>query len=151
MNAIAAAVVARMQADTDPGGLNAADGSGALGGFHRGKAPEGATFPRIHFQFLTALPSYVTVGEAFRKIFVQLTVYSIDPPNGGEEGMATASRLNERTQALFTDPADMTITGHDLLFCRPQRELPSGTERDDDNQRDIYSEGCVIEIWTAKV
>ena len=147
MNELAIAIVARMQGDTGPGGLSASDG--ATGGFHRGKAPSDATYPRVHFKPLTGLPKYVTVGEAYRKAFIQFTTFAADPVNGGESGQSIASRLNKRIQALFTD-AEFTIAGHELIYCRPERELPSDTSFDE-TRGDIYSEGCVIEIWTAKV
>ena len=147
MNELAIALVATMTGDTIAGGLNATDG--ATGGFHRDKAPEGTTYPRVIFQFLTGLPQYVTVGEAYRKNFVKLTSYAKDPVNGGESGPSIASRLNHRTQTLFTD-AEFSITGHELIYCRPERELPSDTTQDAANGEDVYSEGCVIEIWTAE-
>jgi hypothetical protein len=142
-----------MTADNGAGGLSASDG--ASGGFHRGKAPEtqeteGTKYPRIVFQFLTGLPNYVTTGEAFRKNFVQFMTFAVDPINGGESGVSIASRLNKRVQTRFTDAA-LVIPGHELIYCRPQRELSSDSEYDADHQRDIYSEGCIIEIWTAKV
>lgn len=146
MNEIATAMVAKMQADTDPGGLSASDG--VLGGFHRGKAPEGTIYPRIVFKSLIGLPQYVTVGEAFRKTFVQFNIYATDPVNGGEAGVETASRLNKRVQAIFTDP-DLALAGLELIHCRIERELPSNTETDAATGSDVFSEGCVIEVWTG--
>lgn len=146
MNELAIAIVAHMTADTDPGGLSASDG--ATGGFHRGKAPSEATYPRVHFQPLTGLPKYVTTGEAYRKNFIQFTAFAVDPVNGGESGPSIASRLSKRIQSRFTD-ADFAITGHDLIYCRPERELPSD-QTFDETRGDVYSEGCVIEIWTAE-
>lgn len=155
MNELAIALVSEMQADTAPGGLNA--GNGATGGFHRGRPPEmkdsdavsdGPKYPRITFEFLTGLPKYVTTGEAFRKHLIKFTSYAVDGlTNGGESGPGIASRLNKRVQDLFTDN-DLSITGHDLLYCRPERELPADQETE--RNREIYSEACVIEIWTAR-
>ena len=146
MNELAIALVAFMTADTGAGGLSASDG--ATGGFHRIKAPEGSTYPRIVFQPLTALPSYVTVGDAYKKNFIQFRAHAKDPVNGGESGPSIASRLSKRVQTLFTD-ADFSITGQELVYCRPERELASDTTQDQANGEDVYSEGCVIEIWTA--
>src|SRR5688572_3720930 len=148
INELATALTAAMQGDTIAGGLNASDG--ATGGFHRGKAPQdGATYPRIHFKPLTGFPKYVTVGEAYRKNFIQFTAFAVDVPNASESGAAKAARLSQRIQALFTD-AQLAIAGHELIYCRPERELTSDTEFDS-TRGDVYSEGCVIEIWTAKV
>jgi hypothetical protein len=147
MNELAIAIVARMTADIAAGGLNASDG--ATGGFHRGKAPEGSSYPRIHFKPITGLPQYVMTNEAFRKYFIQFTTFAKDPINSTDSGVAIASRLSKRIQTLFTDAA-FSISGHELIYCRPERELPSATEQDQANGDDIYSEGIVIEIWTAE-
>jgi hypothetical protein len=148
--AIADAIVLRMQNDTGAGGLNASDG--ATGGFHQGKAPEESLYPRVHFKTVTGIPHYVTVGEAYRALFVQFLVYASDPINGGESGSVLSARLNARVQDLFTDPdGALPIAGHELIYCRPERELSSATEFDQAVGRDVFSEGCVIEFWTAEV
>lgn len=145
-------IAARLVDDTAAGGVNEPV-NGATGGFHRNKAPEGSSYPRIHVKVLTGLPTYTMTQEAARKTFVQFTVFAKDPQGlpeeSGEPGGKRASRLNKRLQSLFFD-ADIDEGDPSFIGSRLERELPSSSEQDAANTaQDVYSEGSVIGFWTA--
>ncbi len=143
----------RLNADTGAGGVNEPV-EGAIGGFHRGRAPEGSGFPRIHIKNVTGLPIYTATEEYARRKFVQFTVFAKDPIDVGlpdtssEAGGAKAARLSAKVQSLFLD-ADEDVNDPTFVYSRLDRELASDTEVDTANGFDIYSEGCVLEMWTA--
>jgi hypothetical protein len=144
-------ISAKLAADTGDSGVNEPD-DGATGGFHRNKAPEGSTYPRIHVKLLTGLPTYTMTQEAARAVYVQFTTFAKDPQGlpgeSSEPGAARAARLNKRVQTLFFD-ADKTANDPAFIGSRLERELPSSTEEDEANGQTIYSEGCVLKMWTA--
>ena len=144
MNALDIAITTTLNADTGPGGINNAT-TGATGGFHQLVAPQGATFPRVHFQELldTALYSFQTLTADH--CYYQFTSFAVD---GNEEGVTVAGRLAERARSLLTDPS-MSVTGKTLLYSRFERSLPARAERDDTNDRYIYSKGFTLELWLA--
>lgn len=144
-------IAARLVADTAAGGINEAV-EGAVGGFHRGRAPEGAGYSRVHITKVTGIPIYTATTEYARRVFVQFTVFAKDaqghPGESTEPGGKKAARLASRIVALFVD-ADETVADSAFIFSRLDRELPSNTEVDAANASNIYSEGCVMEMWTA--
>lgn len=141
----------RLEADTASGGMNEAV-EGAVGGFHRGKAPEGTGYCRVHVSRVTGIPVYTATTEYVRKVFVQFTVFAKDPQGlpgeSAEAGGAKAARLARRVVALFADAAE-GIADPAFVYSRLDREMASNTEVDAVNASDIYSEGCVMEMWTA--
>jgi hypothetical protein len=141
----------RMAADTAAGGLNEPV-EGATGGFHRGKAPEGSGYPRIHVKLLTGLPRHTMTAEFARARYVQFTTFAKDPQGhpgeSTETGGAKAARLSNRVQSLFFD-ADVAENDPSFIGSRLDRELQSTTEEDSANGQTIYSEGCVLVMWTA--
>jgi hypothetical protein len=141
----------RLIADVAAGGVSEPT-EGAIGGFHRNIAPEGSGFPRIHVKNVTGLPIYTMTQEYVRRTFVQFTVFAKDPQGhpgeSTEAGGKKAYRLNKRVQSLFFD-ADITVADQAFISSRLDRELPSSTETDTANGQSIYSEGCVIEMWTT--
>lgn len=143
----------RLTDDTEAGGVNEPI-EGAIGGFHRGKAPEGSRFPRVHVSKVTGLPTYTATDEYARRHFIQFTVFAKDPIETGipdesdEPGGEKAARLSRRIQTLFLD-ADEELDDPEFVYSRLDRELFSSTEVDSVGGGDIYSEGCVMEMWTA--
>lgn len=137
---------ARLSADTDPGGVNDPD-DGATGGFHSGKAPQDAGYPRVVVKLVTGLPRHTLTQEGARQKFVQFMVYGTEPMNGGETGTGKVTRLNKRVQFLFNH-TDEEINDPLLLSSMLERELPQDVETDSQG-RDIYSEGCIFEMWTT--
>lgn len=142
----------RLSGDTIAGGVNEPI-EGATGGFHRGKAPEKSTYPRVHVKVTLGLPIHTATKEVTRRNFVQFTTFAKDPQGlpgeSAEPGGAKAARLNKRIQKLFFD-SDEVVNDPAFNFCRLDRELPSDTERDAANGTDVFSEGCVLEMWTSE-
>lgn len=142
-----------MNADTSVGGLNEPV-EGAVGGFHRVKPPEGTPYNRIHIKLVTGLPTHTMTVEYARERFVQFTVFTKDPqglPEGEESvepGGKKALRLSERVQSLFFD-ADIDVNDPNFIGSRLERELSSTFEEDAANGQTIYSEGCILAMWTA--
>lgn len=141
----------RMNADVEEGGLNEPV-EGAVGGFHRNQAPEGTPYNRIHVKLVTGLPTYTITAEYARERFVQFTVFTKDPQGLPEEssepGGKKALRLSERVQSLFFD-ADIAVNDPNFIYSRLERELSSTSEADEANGQTIYSEGCILAMWTA--
>jgi hypothetical protein len=141
----------RMNADTGAGGLNEPV-EGAVGGFHRNQAPEGTPYNRIHVKLVTGLPTYTMTAEYARERFVQFTVFTKDPQGHPDEstepGGKKALRLSERVQSLFFD-ADVLAGDSTFIGSRLERELSSTSEEDEANGQTIYSEGCILAMWTA--
>lgn len=141
----------RLSADTIAGGVNEPV-EGAVGGFHRNKAPEGTVYNRIHVKLVTGLPTYTVTTEYARERFVQFTVFTKDPQGlpgeSTEPGGAKAARLSRRVQTLFFD-ADVAVGDPTFIYSRLERELSSSTEEDAANGQSIYSEGCILAMWTA--
>lgn len=144
-------IATRLAADTAAGGVNEPV-EGAVGGFHRGRAPEGSGYARIHVKNVTGLPIHTATLEAARRNFIQFTTFAKDPQGlpgeSAEPGGKKADRLNKRIQALFFD-ADEVVGDATYIYSRLDRELSSLTEVDAANGQAIYSEGCVLEMWTA--
>lgn len=144
MNALEIAITSFMQADNGSGGLNHTT-TGATGGFHQGTAPQGATYPRLHFQKIQKRPLWSFQNLNARFFYYQFTVFAVD---SNEEGVTTAGRLAERAETLFTDPS-MSVTGHTVQYCRPDVSIPDRFEWDADHSRFIYSKGFYLELWVV--
>lgn len=136
----------RLNADTNPGGVNEPD-NGATAGFHRGRAPEGAGYDRVVIKDVTSLPVRTFAGPIGLRKFVQFMVYTVDPANGGETGTGKCARLVKRIEVLF-EAADAEIADPSLIGSFLDRELALGSEQDSQG-RDIYSAGCIFAFWTA--
>lgn len=141
----------RLSADTGAGGVNEPV-EGAVGGFHRNRAPEGTAYNRIHVKLVTSLPKYTVTAEYARECFVQFTTYTKDPQGlpgeSTEPGGKKASRLSKRVQTLFFD-ADVAVADPTFVYSRLERELSSASEWDEASGQTIYSEGCILAMWTA--
>lgn len=149
MNAIDLALKAFIEADTDPGGMNESE-NGAIGGVHQGVAPQNTAYPRFHFQEIDDIGVYAFSRLVADHLFYALTALAVDDPiNGGREGAFTAGRLIERARTKLTDPAGLVVAGKTLLYCRFQHALAPGFDKDDTQDRYIYSKGMVLEIWLA--
>lgn len=144
MNTLDVAIATTLTADTGTGGVNHVT-TGATGGFHQLVAPQGSTFPRIHFQELIDTPLYSFRNLIADHCYYQFTSFAVD---GNEEGVTVAGRLAERARALLTDPS-MSVTGKTLLYSRFERSLPARAEWDDTSSRHIYSKGFILEVWLA--
>jgi len=140
-------IATQLLQDTGAGGVNNPD-TGATGGFHRNKAPQNATYHRIVITDVTGLPIYTFTQEAARRKFIRFMVYAVDPLNSTETGTQVATRLNKRVQALFFD-LDTTLGDSSLIYSRMEREISSDSEFDKAWNRDVYSEGCIMEFYTA--
>lgn len=138
------ALYAKLTADTGVGGVNHAT-TGATGGFHNGAAPQGAGFPRVHFQELAKTREYTFTTLSHERGYYQISAFAVD---GNSEGVTIAKTLAERIETLLTDPS-MAVTGKSLLCCRPERMDPMFYERDDPNDRFIYSQRLILEVWLA--
>lgn len=137
---------ARLIADTGTDGVNESE-RGATAGFHNGDAPEGTGYDRVIVKHLTGLPRHTFTDEYARRRFVQFMVYTIDPANGGETATAKAARLNRRIQVLFSHKAE-EINDPSLVSSLLESELPLDSTTDSSG-RTIYSEGCIMEMWTV--
>lgn len=147
MNALDEAIVGKMTADDDPGGLNEPD-VGATGGFHQLVAPQGSGYPRIHFQELDDQPLYTTTGIFADNHFYQIVAYAIDHPVYGA-GVDIAGRLAERARTLFSD-ASLTVAGKAIIYCRFRGLVPPAALWDtDSNNQYVYSKGLVLELWST--
>ena len=144
MNALDIAITSLLDGDTVAGGVNNAS-TGATGGFHQLVAPQGATFPRIHFQELLDTGIYSFANLNADSVYYSFIVYAVD---GNEEGVAVAGRLAERARSILTDPS-MSVTGKTLLYSRFDRSLPARAEWDDTGNRFIYSKGFYLQLWLA--
>jgi len=136
----------RLNADTDPGGVNEPE-NGATAGFHNNHAPEGTGYDRVIIKLVTGISRHTMTKEYARRKFVQFMVYTVDPVNGGETGTGKATRLKNRIIELFDHKAE-EINDPSLLSVLLERELAQDTTTDS-NGRDIYSEGVIFEMWTA--
>lgn len=156
MNTIDAAIVAFIEADTDPDGMNEPE-AGAVGGVHQGVAPEKTPFPRYVFQSVDNNPAYAFAGLVADHALYQLTAQAVDDilihentgTQEGREGAFTAGRLIERARTKFTDPDGMVIDGKTLLYCRYQRDTVPQYLKDEGRERYIYSKGMLLELWLA--
>lgn len=149
MNALDAALVAFIEADDDPDGMNEPE-NGAAGGVHQGVAPQGTLYPRFVFSEVDDLPAYSFAGLVADHLLYQLTVQAVDDPvNGGREGVFTAGRLVERARTKFTDPDGLTISGKTIMYCRFQRNTVPQFTKDSTQDRYIYSKGLLLELWLA--
>ncbi len=137
---------ARLTDDVEPGGVNEPE-LGATAGFHNGKAPENTGYDRVVVKHLTGLPRHTFTDEYARRCFIQFMVYTIDPANGGETGTAKATRLNKRIQYLFSHKAE-EINDPSLVSSLLDSELALDST-EDSSGRTIYSEGCIMEMWTV--
>ena len=149
MNTIDAAIKSFIEADTDPGGMNEPE-NGAIGGVHKGVAPQNTAYPRYHFSEIDDDALYSFGGLVADHCFYALTAFAVDDPiGGGREGSFTAGRLAERARSKFTDPNGLTVDGKTLLYCRYRNALAEGFDKDSTQDRYIYSKGMVLELWLA--
>lgn len=149
MIAIDAGIKTFIDADTDVGGMNEPE-LGAIGGVHQGVAPQNTAYPRFHFQEIDDVAAYAFGGLVADHCFYSLTALAVDDPiDGGREGAFTSGRLIERARTTFTDPNGLSVNGKTLLYCRYRNALAPGFDKDETQDRYIYSKGMVLELWLA--
>ena len=131
-----------LDADTIAGGVKTL----ATGGIHQLRAPEKTVEPYVVFQEAGDFPIY-----AFRNtliadhIFYFIKGVAIDLNEGGATIVA---KIADRLKTLLTNPT-LTVSGKTVLSCRFDRSYPPMVERDEVNQRDVYSRGILAEIWVS--
>lgn len=116
------------------------------GGIHNRMAIQGASYPRTVFQRLPFVHGYSFASRQYVHGFYQFKGLAIDPVNTTDEGVTLVAKIVDRLVALLTDPA-ITVSGSTLLYCRPDREIPLMNEWDSMNNRTIYHEGVICELW----
>lgn len=146
MNVLDVGLRAAMTADTGSGKLAALSN----GGIFQLTAPPGAVFNYTVFQRLLRQPEHGFGNtEQAKHFFYQIKHYAIDDVNNtNKTGTEAASLMADRAAVLLTNPS-LSVSGQTVLSCRFDRSIPDGVDRDEANDRFIYSKGGIFEIWLA--
>lgn len=146
MYALDVALLAAMAADTGTGKL----ANLSNGGIFQLAAPPTAIFNYTVFHRLLRLPTY-GMGNSLRAghFFYQIKHYAVDDVNNtNKTGTEAAALMADRAVVLLTNPS-LSVSGQTVLSCRFDRSIPDFAERDEANDRFIYSKGGIFEVWLS--
>jgi len=146
MNALDSALKAAMAADSGSGQLATLSN----GGIFQLVAPPNTAFNYTVFQKLLRQPTY-GFGNSSRAghFFYQIKHFSVDGANNTtKSGQEAAGLMADRAVVLLTNPS-LSVSGQTVISCRFDRSIPDFAERDEANDRFVYSKGGIYEVWLS--
>lgn len=148
MNALDAAILARLKADTGTGNLVALSN----GGFHQKVLPAQVKTPFNYtiYECLVELPDYAFGNvEVYRDAPYQIRHYSVDNANNTTRtAVEMAGSMDDRCRFWLTNAA-LNVSGKTLLYCRFDRSIPLQPEWDEAGKRWIIGKGSIYRICVA--
>lgn len=149
MNVLDTAIQLILVSDNVAGGIVELTGETAdLQKIWMGDAPPKTPSPYVIWRPVSNVPTY-TFGNtvAFNNTVHAIQGFAADTPE--KDGVTAVGEIADRLEVLFLNAA-LTVAGKTLMCCRPLAEISFGKERDDTNDRWLYSRGWLIESWLTQ-
>lgn len=144
MNALNAAIAAKLAADATLVAMLGTAAEGHTAAVYHRKAPEGAAMPYVIFNKMSGLDRY-TLGTRVYTDYVYAIKGVCESPTDSPSGKV-ASLISERIDAILGIDGTLTISGHTQIYCRAIGDIDYPEPKADR----VYSHvGKQYRIWST--